>query len=273
VKFTVKGEVEGRLQAQKVVGSKTKLRCAIEDTGIGNAPERMDRVFKPFSQVDASTTRKYGGTGLGLMISKRLCQLMGGTLWLESKKDVGSTFYFTVLVEVAAAGSDAQVSPSSTQLSRPQSLPSKPESDNGLNKSHSLRILLAEDNVVNQKVGLKILERLGYKADVAQNGLEVLASLEKQAYDVILMDIQMPEMDGVEATRQIHDRWPAEERPYIVAMTAHALTSDRELYLSEGMDDYISKPVCMDELRQTLERCQRSENTTVDTGVNSGSHY
>jgi CheY-like chemotaxis protein len=131
-------------------------------------------------------------------------------------------------------------------------LPKKPEIDPDMGKNHPLRILLAEDNLVNQKVALRILERMGYRADIASNGLEVLEALQRQPYDAVLMDVQMPYMDGVEATEQIHDIWPPEEQPDVIAMTANALTGDREKYLMAGMDNYISKPVRIQELMEAL---------------------
>jgi CheY-like chemotaxis protein len=132
----------------------------------------------------------------------------------------------------------------------------RPRFDPQMGQRHPLRILLAEDNVVNQKVALRILERLGYRADVAANGLEVLEALERQSYDVVLMDVQMPEMDGEEATRCLREQWPEERRPRIIAMTAHAMQGDQERYLAVGMDDYVSKPVRVEELVEALRKCQ-----------------
>lgn len=247
VKFTVEGQVALSINCTVVDDGKIKLAFAVQDTGIGIAPEQMERLFQAFSQVDASTTRKFGGTGLGLLISRRLCELMGGTMWVESELGVGSTFRFTAVVErahkVMTGSSTNGVSMTNEPLDHV-----KPY------QHRALRILLADDNPVNQKVATKMLERMGHAAAVASNGVEVLAALERNTYDVILMDIQMPEMDGLEAMHQIHARWPKERRPFIVAMTAHALKLDRDMYLAEGMDAYISKPVRMDALGVILEK-------------------
>jgi CheY-like chemotaxis protein/HPt (histidine-containing phosphotransfer) domain-containing protein len=145
----------------------------------------------------------------------------------------------------------------------------QPQFDTAIALRHPLRILLAEDNVVNQKVALRILERMGYRADVAANGLEVLEALERQHYDVVLMDVQMPEMDGVETTQRIREQWMDGERPWIVAMTAHALSGDRERCLGVGMDDYISKPVRVEELMAALERCRSEGEGADDSAVAS----
>jgi PAS domain S-box-containing protein len=358
-----------------------ELTFAVRDTGIGIPEDRRERLFQPFSQLDASTTRRYGGTGLGLAISMRLCELMGGRIWVESSgvPEQGSTFYFTIKAEAAdmedlsgpasiptelsgkralivddnatnrlilmrqiepwgmsgreaASGREAlqwvqqgetfdiaildvrmpemdgltlarelyQVRPAmplviltsmgrrepelsdlkvSAFLTKPikpaqlyrvltaalqgQSLPpgtvvprerGAASIDTQMGIRHPLRILLAEDNIVNQKVAVRILERLGYRPDVAANGLEVLQALQRQTYDVVLMDVQMPEMDGLETTRRIVQRWPKERRPRLIAMTAYALEGDRERCLEAGMDDYISKPIRMDELVRSLEQ-------------------
>jgi CheY-like chemotaxis protein len=358
-----------------------KLHFAVRDTGIGISEEGKARLFQSFSQVDASTTRRYGGTGLGLAISKRLAELMGGTMWVDSQPGVGSTFHFTIQAEAAPARLRPYLNPSQPHLIRKRILivddnatnrsililqtqswsmlpyayasdqealaqvragvhfdmaildmqmpdmdglvlaeqircfqntqelpvvmltslgrreidtqgvefaaflhkPIKPSQlyntlvslfaeqeqaqsvlapteasggqfDAGLGERLPLRLLLAEDNTVNQKLALRLLERMGYRADVVANGLEVLEALQRQHYDVILMDVQMPEMDGLEATRAIHEAWPAEQRPRIVAMTANAMQGDREECLAAGMDDYLTKPIQVNALQQALER-------------------
>mgnify|MGYP005839214743 CR=1 FL=1 len=393
VKFTDKGEVVISVTSRKLPPDeweggrpRYEVHFAVRDTGIGIPRESLGRLFQSFSQVDASTARKYGGTGLGLAISKHLVEMMGGQIWVESEVGKGSTFHFTIVAEVAlsqkrvylrglqpllvgkrilivddnetnrlilarqveswgmlpraassgpealawirqgdlfdvaildmhmpgmdgltlAAGirehRDAQALPlvmltslgrkeetgSDVEFAAYMSKPVKssqlydvlmsifagqsewseesaprPQLDQEMGRRHPLRILLAEDNLVNQKVALHILERLGYRAEVAANGLEALEALERQHYDVVLMDVQMPEMDGVEATRRIHERWN-ERRPWIIAMTAHALSGDRERCLGAGMDDYISKPVKVDELVEALKRC-RSLTRCPDT--------
>jgi signal transduction histidine kinase/CheY-like chemotaxis protein len=240
VKFTERGEVMIRITVDGRQGSDVVLHFAVKDTGIGIPPDRMDRLFQSFSQVDASTSRKYGGTGLGLVISKRLCEMMGGTMWVESEIGKGSTFHFTVHAEVSGGTKPLE--------SKKQSL-----FDSGLGQRLPLKILLAEDNAVNQKLALRLLERMGYRADIAANGLEVIAALERQRYDVILMDMQMPEMDGLEATRHIVKTWKA-GKPHIIAMTANAMQEDREACFAAGMDDYVSKPIQVKELVGALER-------------------
>ena len=241
VKFTSAGEIAVSVGLDRDHEDHPDLHFAVKDTGCGIPRDKLDRLFKSFSQVDASTTREYGGTGLGLAISKRLCEMMGGTMWVESEVGAGSIFHFTM--RAGAARDGVQVQPRATSgidRNKAQHLP--------------LRILLAEDNVVNQKVALSILERMGYKADVAATGLEVLAALEERRYDVVFMDTQMPEMDGLEATRRICKQWPPDQRPRIIALTADAMRGDRETCLAAGMDDYLSKPIDIAELQKALER-------------------
>jgi signal transduction histidine kinase/ligand-binding sensor domain-containing protein/CheY-like chemotaxis protein/HPt (histidine-containing phosphotransfer) domain-containing protein len=248
IKFTSSGEVLVLVDAwspplaEPLPGEPVELRFAVRDTGIGISAERIDRLFRPFSQADSSTSRLYGGTGLGLAISRRLAQGLGGRMWVESEPGAGSTFWFTVRCRVSDA-----------------SLPKGPHESEGAGETAApglppLRILVAEDNVVNQKVMLLLLQRLGYAADVAADGEETLAALRRQRYDVVLMDVQMPGMDGLEAARRIRDEWPAAERPRIIAVTANALREDRETCLSAGMDDYLSKPVLPEDLRAALSR-------------------
>lgn len=374
VKFTEKGEVVVNVGFVHRSEIEHELHFSVRDTGIGIAKDKADMLFQAFTQVDASTTRRYGGTGLGLAISKHLVQLMGGKIWVESELKKGSTFFFTcrsqiapTLVEVVppnvislkgrkllivddnhtnrlilmrqtqswgmlpqavesavdalallkqnphfdAAILDMQMPdmdgltlaktlqanpvhaklplimltslgrrPEDEQQARFAAYLTKPIKSSALYEAlvavfgeiptskkrhtqplfdarmaerHPLHILLAEDNVINQKVATGILERLGYRPDVAANGLEVLEALRRQDYDVILMDVQMPEMDGEEAAAKIRDDWPASRRPRIIAMTANALEGDREYYTSSHrMDDYISKPVRVDELVRAL---------------------
>ena len=377
VKFTEAGEVVVLVEAEPSgaggAGS-YQLALSVRDTGIGIAPERMDRLFASFSQVDASTTRRFGGTGLGLAISKRLVELMGGTISVESEPGGGSNFRIALPVTEAEVPSqiphdegrahlagarilivddnatnreivtrharswgaepvavelpsealalveagehfdvavldmmmpemdglalgqqirsrrpehdlplllltslgrlpDAQLaSVFSAQLAKPLKASQlynalirlltdgEAEADaadvstDGKQAVSSVRILLAEDNAVNQKVALRLLEKLGYRADVVWNGREVLAALERQPYDIVLMDVQMPELDGLDATRSICERWPQENRPHIVAMTANALPEDREACFAAGMNDYVAKPIREHELAAALKR-------------------
>ena len=235
VKFTFSGEISISVTGQHQ-DHRFKLCFSVKDTGIGIPKDRTARLFQPFSQVDMSTTRKYGGTGLGLAISKKLVELMGGRMWVESEPGKGSTFYFSILADPAPIAGPvlARELPLQNRLQQYQLGP--------------LRLLLAEDNEVNQKVTLRMLNKLGIRADIAANGLEVLQALERQPYDIVLMDIQMPEMDGLEAAKFIRQRWPGEESPHIIALTAHALEGDRQRCLDAGMNDYISKPMRIEEL-------------------------
>ncbi|HSD58543.1 MAG TPA: PAS domain S-box protein [Methanotrichaceae archaeon] len=244
VKFTEKGVVEVYAEPVDVTAESHEIHFLVKDTGIGIPQDRIDRLFQSFSQIDASTTRKYGGTGLGLAISKRLVELMGGRIWVESEPGIGSVFHFTII----AKGDTCRPVDARRPVSRPKI---DLQRDMQRAQGHTLRILLAEDNVVNQKVMLRMLRKLGYCADVAANGLEVLQALERQPYDLVFMDVQMPEMDGLEATGAIRQRWPS-NGPRIIAITAYALKGDRERCLEAGMDDYISKPIQLEELRCKL---------------------
>src|SRR5947209_1196608 len=393
VKFTEKGEVvlsveakekndDGRAHMEEHEGGRFyELHFAVTDTGIGISEEGMARLFRSFSQVDASTTRRYGGTGLGLAISKRLAEQMGGSMWVESQPGVGTTFHFTIRTQAAPAQWRPYLDTSQPQLAgkrilivddnatnrsiltlqtqswgmlpyayasgqealaqvqagipldvaildmqmpdmdglmlaeqihrsrkaqtfplimltslgrrdidmrgvqfaaflhkpikpsqlyntlvalfagqeQVQPIPPSTEATSGrfdaaLAQRLPLRILLAEDNTVNQKLAVRLLERMGYRADVVANGLEVLEALQRQSYDVILMDVQMPEMDGLEASRVIHEDWPIEDRPHIVALTANAMQGDREECMAAGMDDYLTKPIQIKALQEALER-------------------
>jgi PAS domain S-box-containing protein len=379
VKFTDSGEVVLSWEGEELApsgGEKHRLHFAVRDTGIGIPEDRLSRLFESFSQLDASTTRRYGGTGLGLAISKRLAELMGGTIWAESRVGEGSTFHFTIeaaeapapaaahergappqlrgrrvlivddnptnrhilrrqveswgmlardtaypaqavewigrgdhfdlaILDMQMPGMDgvmlaaeirrfrdarslplvmltslgpreelsgrAEFAASLTKPVKPSHLydtlmnvfdtapaveaPGPPEQPAGqLVGPFPLRILVAEDNVVNQQLAVLLLKKIGYQADVAANGLEVLKALGRKTYDVVIMDVQMPEMDGLEATRQIRQRWPEGLRPHVIAATANVMQEEREACLAAGMDAYLSKPIDRDELAAALSR-------------------
>ncbi|BAY48715.1 multi-sensor hybrid histidine kinase [Scytonema sp. HK-05] len=256
VKFTEFGKVTVSVTAKKVRGKQDwrslvspdsldtyEIEFAVKDTGIGIPQERIEHLFEPFTQVDSSISRRYGGTGLGLAICKQLTEIMGGRIWVESTLGQGSSFYFTLI---------AQSSPMQVDTPKVESRVAIPQ----IAEQLPLRILLAEDNQVNQQVALLILKKLGYQADAVGNGLEVLRSLRCQMYDVVLMDIQMPKMDGLTATRHICQEWSKDQRPRIIAMTAYATDYAREQCLEAGMDDYISKPIEIEKLVQALSQCQ-----------------
>ncbi len=241
VKFTRQGRVRVTVGADVRASREAPvtLRFRVEDTGIGVPPDRLDRLFRPFSQADASTARRYGGTGLGLAIAKRLCELLGGAIEVESVPGQGTTFAFTVQVRRAESGDSRPARPAST-------LPT-------LGARASLRVLVAEDNPVNQRVAEMMLRKNGFAVDVVSNGLEALEALTRRRYDVVLMDVQMPELDGLEATRRIVAQY-GDARPKIIAMTANALRGDRELCLEAGMDDYVDKPARASDLVAAIGR-------------------
>ncbi len=388
IKFTEKGEVVVKVKSREIeIENEDKsyeIEFSVRDTGIGIPLEKKERLFKAFSQVDASITRQYGGTGLGLVISKRLSEIMGGKMWVETEVGKGSTFYFTIRAKIASQFVEMefieqpeltdkqilivddnatnrkilslqaqswgmksrvfsvpgnalellkqenpfdvaildlqmpemdglQLATEIRKLNNCQSLPLILLSSSGIPESSEevqkigfaailqkpikpsnlyqvllgmflekpikltaekperkkqdipnlaeelpLRILLAEDNAVNQKVGVNILKRLGYLADIAANGLEVLEALRRQEYDLVLMDMQMPEMDGLEATRKICEERSLEERPYIIALTANAMSGDRQICIDAGMNDYLSKPMQIQDLIIALKKYQKS---------------
>ena len=387
VKFTERGEVVVHVDAEPIDAGTYALHLAVRDTGVGIPEDRLDRLFESFSQVDASTTRRYGGTGLGLAISGRLVELMGGTIRVESEVGSGSTFHVELTVDEAditrrqdddanlpgldgrrvlvvddnalnreivsrharswgmspvavdlpsealglldageqfdvavldllmpemdgvalageirrrgldlplvlvtslgrlpGAGSQPEFA---AQLSKPLKASQlyevlarvlaeqtgegrrEPVSGPGASEPSTLRILLAEDNAVNQTVALGLLRQLGYRADVVWNGREALEALEHAQYDVVLMDVQMPEVDGLEASRRIRERWPSGSGPHIIAMTANVMAEDREACLAAGMDDYVAKPVRPEALSEALRRVgmRGSETGVVDGAV------
>ena len=248
VKFTASGAVRLEVDAGPAADDGSmELRFAVRDTGIGIPADRMDRLFKPFGQADSSTSRLYGGTGLGLVISRHLAERLGGRLWVESVAGRGSAFFFTIQCLPAA------VAPT------PLPAPLDDLEDPPLSERLPWRILLAEDNPVNQKVEQLMLARMGYRADVAGDGFEVLNALRRQFYDLILMDVQMPGMDGLEATRRLRAELPPERQPRVIAVTASVLADQREACVAAGMDDFVGKPVGLAELRSALLRAGGQE--------------
>jgi signal transduction histidine kinase/CheY-like chemotaxis protein len=239
VKFTGRGEVSLTVTGRSGQAQPGQVTFAVRDTGPGIPREDHERIFDLFNQIDPSICRKYGGTGLGLAISRSLAQQMGGSLSVESEPGRGATFYFTIPAETLADG--RQPGPAGRLDSSPADLP-------------PLRVIIAEDNAVHREVTLAFLRRLGYQADVAVNGLDLLGKLARDGYDVVLMDVQMPELDGLEATRRIRQERPAGVQPRIIAMTAAAFPEDRARCLEAGMDDFISKPVGLEELAEALRR-------------------
>ncbi len=245
VKFTEAGAVDILVSARPAGEPADGWRVcfAVRDTGVGIPKNQLERLFEPFQQLDSSITRRFGGTGLGLAIVRLLVEHMGGRVWAESELGRGSTFHF-ILPPAATEPPAGSPQRQGRQQDRTASSPD----------TRPLRVLVAEDNVVNQRVALGMLASLGYPADVAADGREVLRALERQPYDVVLMDIQMPEMDGLEATRRIGERYEAARRPWIVAVTASAMKGDRERFLAAGLDDYVAKPLRMDELTKIFAR-------------------
>jgi PAS domain S-box-containing protein len=252
VKFTSQGGVRVRLTRE----SDNCIRFTVSDTGIGIPPDAQKRLFVPFVQADSSTTRRFGGTGLGLAISRRLVEMMNGEIGVESVAGEGSTFWFTARFETAQ-----EPVMTSTEISAPERA-AEQRIENRV-RSRRGRILVAEDNAVNQKVALRLLEKLGYRADVVANGLEAIEALRRVPYDLVLMDCHMPEMDGYAATRVIRAR--ESRRLPILALTASAMSEDRDRCLQAGMDDVLTKPVREAELEAALNRWMpQEEDAAID---------
>jgi PAS domain S-box-containing protein len=257
VKFTHKGEVAVRVSLVEERETECRLRFSVRDTGIGIPKEKLGVLFAKFSQADASTTRKYGGTGLGLAISKQLAELMGGEAGVESKEGQGSEFWFTARLGKQPEGArEESRSPADLRGVRVPIVNDSDASHETLRLFAGLeqRILLAEDNITNQQVALGILKKLGLRADAVANGAEAIKALESIPYDLVLMDVQMPMMDGLEAARRIRSP-ESKVRNHaipIIAMTAHAMQGDRERCLEAGMNDYVSKPVSPQALAEVL---------------------
>ena len=275
IKFTECGEVEvevrccelrvSRPDASSLMqtsppsgGEIIDLHFTVRDTGIGIPPDRLNRLFKSFSQVDSSTTRRYGGTGLGLVISKRLCELMGGGIHVESTPGFGSAFHFTIQVQLNQGATPVS---GTTFTAKPR----QTTAINGNDSTQGLRILLVEDNRVNQALAVAFLKKAGCNARLAEDGQKALDLLQTETFDLVLMDVCMPEMDGYEATQRIRagECGPAAQNLYIAAMTANVMEGDRDRCLAAGMNDYLSKPIKKAELFALLTQVSqaRKENS------------
>ena len=249
VKFTQRGEIEVWVDVISVDAESAWLHCAVRDTGVGIPADKQSMIFDAFAQADASTTREYGGTGLGLTICARLAKAMGGRIAVESSPGQGSTFHFSLQAGIAAGSNEAPtVSALAAKSARLVTRHSLRESRGPLN------LLLAEDNLINQKLAVKLLTARGHTVHVASNGREALEAAERQAFDAILMDLQMPVMGGIEACRAIRKSESGIQHIPIIAVTAHAMDRDRQLCLESGMDGFVSKPIRIDLLMSEIDR-------------------
>lgn len=252
VKFTEAGEVAIQVKVESQTPGHVVLGFTVSDTGIGLTPEQIGKLFQSFSQADASTTRKYGGTGLGLAISRRLVEQMGGTMWVESTLGKGSVFAFNLPFPC----------PSGENLATPASNKPNAPADKDKPNLAGLQVLLAEDNEFNQQLAVTLLARAGVEVSLACDGAEAVQTVQPGRFDAVLMDIQMPNMDGLEATRRIRSN-PALAGLPIIAMTANAMAGDREQYLAAGMNDYIAKPIRQYALYATLARWTQRDIPTA----------
>ncbi len=238
IKFTEEGDISIQVTTTESISEKGQILFIVKDTGIGIPSEKMNLLFDRFSQIEADRSRKYQGTGLGLAISKRLIEAMGGRIWVQSTEGTGTTFYFTLTAETA--------SPEAIE----QHLKSRKARKNEIKKD--LNILVVEDNLINQKVVVKVLERLGFSVDLANNGFEAIEKVRASDYDLIFMDMEMPEMDGIEATENILKIPYKERNTIIVAMTANATTEDKAKCFEAGMKDFIAKPITLQSTENVL---------------------
>ncbi|NJO13424.1 MAG: response regulator [Gammaproteobacteria bacterium] len=264
VKFTQAGEIAIECRVLQQDASGTRVRCEVRDTGIGIPASRMNALFQPFTQVDTSTTRRFGGTGLGLSIVRHLVELMDGECGATSEAGRGSTFWFTARFAPAHGNAGLAVAApvsAETWSQRTQAIVTSPDLQMPRGRAH--RILLAEDNAVNVKVACRLLERLGYGVDVATNGEEAVAAWGRGRYDLILMDCQMPLLDGYGAARRIRATETAPRRIPIVALTAHAMKGADEECVAAGMDDYLAKPIDRNRLAECLQHWLPDEGRTV----------
>ena len=254
VKFTNEGEIRLTVTSRQQ-DQGHEIEFAVCDTGVGIETDMLETIFTEFAQADTSMTRQFDGTGLGLTISRRLCELMGGRMWVTSVPGEGSIFHFTILSPDIKA-QNIQTDQAALPLIHLNAL----VSDENESRLNPLRILLAEDNPLNQVVALRMLSKIGYKADLARDGIEALEMVLKNQYDLVLMDIQMPRMDGLTATRELLKRFEGKTRPTIIGMTAQAFNEERDRGLSAGMDGYLIKPMPLAKLREVILSVQQSRN-------------
>jgi len=243
IKFTKDGEVNIYITSDLINSNKSKIKIRVTDTGIGIPENEQDKLFKLFSQIDQTTQREYGGTGLGLAISKNLVELMGGEIGVESTLKVGSTFWFNIDLDT--------VEETNSTISKTEVNKNNKSKNNG-----ALKVLVVEDNMINQKIAKGIINQLGHKVTVADNGQIGIEIFKKNSFDIVLMDIQMPVMDGFTATKEIRE-WEHDENKspvYIIALTANALKEDREKCFAVGMNDFLSKPFKINDIKSALDR-------------------
>jgi CheY-like chemotaxis protein len=255
VKFTPSGEVVVTAAVERQDSAASWIAIEVRDTGIGIPSDQLPRLFSSFHQADASINRRYGGTGLGLAISQRLVELMGGRIEVDSKHGRGARFRFSVPLAKAQPAAPSAIYPEPVA--------------NVVN----LRILVVEDNPVNYRVLLKLLEKLGVRADLATGGTEAIQAAVDHPYDLVLMDVQMPDVDGITATREIRKRLPAERQPTIIGLSAHATEQYRDVCLNAGMDGYLTKPLRREKLQALLEdRSNRACAGNPDAPEGESSH-
>ncbi|MBN2009011.1 response regulator [candidate division KSB1 bacterium] len=253
LKFTDAGEIAltaKRDQQGIVPHSEVPVHVTVSDTGVGIPDDKLEKIFEMFNQADNSFTRRHGGIGIGLTISKKLVEIMGGKIWIESNVETGTTLHFTINLDLVEQRMVDDVDDVTETVYSESS-------------SFGLKILLAEDNIINQKVTVKLLEKWGHSVVVVENGKHAIESLKEQPFDLILMDIQMPEMDGLEATRLIRNSLSGEYDSHtpIVALTAHALKADKEKCFEAGMDDFLTKPIEEDVMQRMLNKYQKIKHT------------